>query len=257
VRFAVNHRPDEQLHQLPSNPYAGYPSLNGLGYYFQLDITVGGLIDPRSGYLVDIKQIDQHARHIAIPLVDRAIRRAQFGGGGGVALELFRQLRDGWNGPPVQTLNLALSPFLALAVTTREYPMIRMSQKFEFAASHRLHNPAFSDEQNHLTYGKCNNPHGHGHNYELQVTLVGEPDSSGVLMDIPHLERIVAQTVIERFDHHNLNVELPEFHEMLPSVENIARVIYRLLKPRLQTPRANLASVTVWETPKTWCEYSE
>jgi 6-pyruvoyltetrahydropterin/6-carboxytetrahydropterin synthase len=136
--------------------------------------------------------------------------------------------------------------------------MTRLSQKFEFAASHRLHNPALSDEQNRQTFGKCNNPHGHGHNYELQVTLIGEPASnSGLIIDIPVFEQIVADTVINRFDHKNLNLQVEEFASEIPSVENIARAIYRLLKPKLQSLQSQLASVTVWETPKTWCEYSE
>ena len=135
--------------------------------------------------------------------------------------------------------------------------MIRLSQKFEFSAAHRLHNPALSDEQNRATFGKCNNPHGHGHNYELQFTLVGEPTDRGVLVDVPAFERIVSETVIDRFDHRHLNTELPEFRELIPSVENIAMVIYQLLRPAFERERARLASVTVWETPKTWCEYSE
>ena len=135
--------------------------------------------------------------------------------------------------------------------------MTRLSQKFEFAASHRLHNPALSDEQNRQTFGKCNNPHGHGHNYELQVTLAGAPNPSGLLFDIPTFEETVARTIIDRFDHKNLNIEVTEFAALIPSVENIARVIYRLLKPKLQSDTTRLAGVTVWETPKTWCEYSE
>lgn len=135
--------------------------------------------------------------------------------------------------------------------------MVRLSQKFEFSASHRLHNPSLSDQANRDTFGKCNNPHGHGHNYEVQVTLAGEPDAGGVLVDVPVFERIVAEAAIDRFDHKNLNVELPEFEDVIPSVENIARAIYRLLKPRFSDSRGKLASVTVWETPKTSCEYSE
>ena len=136
--------------------------------------------------------------------------------------------------------------------------MVRLSQKFEFSATHRLHNPSLSDEENCETYGKCNNPHGHGHNYEVQVTLAGTPaEGTGLLVDVPTFERTVATTVIDRLDHKNLNVEVPEFRDLIPSVENIARVIYRLLKPKLEAGATRLASVTVWETPKTWCEYSE
>jgi len=135
--------------------------------------------------------------------------------------------------------------------------MIRLSQKFEFAASHRLHNPALSDEQNRQTYGKCNNPHGHGHNYELQVTLTGNPNSKDLLTNLPAFEETVARAIIDRFDHKNLNQEVAEFATQIPSVENIAKVIYTLLKPKLKSETSHLASVTVWETAKTWCEYSE
>ena len=135
--------------------------------------------------------------------------------------------------------------------------MVRLSQRFEFSATHRLHNPSLSDEENRRLFGKCNNPHGHGHNYELEVTLSGRPDASGLLADLPAFERIVATTIIDRFDHKNLNIELPEFRELIPTVENISMTIYRLLKPKFDRTGAKLAAVTLWETPKTWCEYSE
>lgn len=131
--------------------------------------------------------------------------------------------------------------------------MIRLTQKFEFSASHRLHNPALSDAANRACFGKCNNPAGHGHNYEVQVAISGKPKADGTLVCLPDLERLVASTVIDRFDHKHLNLEVPEFAELNPTVENIARIIFGLLKPVV----ANLASITVWETPKTWCEFSE
>jgi 6-pyruvoyltetrahydropterin/6-carboxytetrahydropterin synthase len=167
-------------------------------------------------------------------------------------------LKHKWSGVRLHEVRLGFSPFLSASCLASEHPMVRLSQKFEFAASHRLHNPEMSEEENRRTFGKCNNPHGHGHNYELQVTLKGDASNAdGLLIDVPAFERIVAQTVIDRFDHKNLNVEVPEFRDLIPSVENIARVIYRLLQPKFQSSSATLASVTVWETPKTWCEYSE
>src|SRR5262249_19251720 len=98
---------------------------------------------------------------------------------------------------------------------------------------------------------------GHGHNYELQVTLLGHPNDQGLLMSIPDFERIVAQAVIEPFDHRNLNVEVPEFRDVMPTVENIAAVVFGILKPRFHQHGARLGAVTVWETPKTSCEYHE
>src|SRR3954468_24819083 len=139
--------------------------------------------------------------------------------------------------------------------------MVYLTRKAEFSASHYYHNPDFSAEENRRVFGKCNNPNGHGHNYQLEVTLRGVPDREGVLVDVPSLEQLVASTVIDHLDHRNLNTEVPEFrdHGVIPSVENIAQVIYRMLEPQVSAAHghASLASVRVWETSKTWCEYSE
>jgi 6-pyruvoyltetrahydropterin/6-carboxytetrahydropterin synthase len=170
---------------------------------------------------------------------------------------LFDRLSARWpTGVRVEAVTLWATPFLSWGVVAEDIRMMRLSQKFEFSASHRLHNPALSDEANRQTFGKCNNPSGHGHNYEVQVTLAGEPDDNGLLIGVPAFERIVGETVIDLFDHKHLNTEVPQFRSVIPSVENIARVIYELLEPKLTRDRTRLASVTVWETPKTWCEYT-
>ncbi len=257
VRFNVNREADRQLSLAPTNSYGGYPSARGFGSYLTLQITVAGDLNADSNYLVNIKAIDAIARQRAIPLISQAVRGPEFRSPEWVVTTLVDRLREGWPGLELVSLKLHLSPFLAYSAFAPELPMIRLSQKFEFSATHRLHNPALSAEQNIQTFGKCNNPHGHGHNYELQVTLTGTPDASGVLIDVPKFETIVAKAVIDRFDHKNLNLELPEFRELIPTVENIARVIYRLLRPAFAAIGVALASVTVWETPKTWCEYSE
>jgi 6-pyruvoyltetrahydropterin/6-carboxytetrahydropterin synthase len=257
VRFAINSGPDDQIGSPPTNGYAGYPSLTGLGYFFAVRITLAGELDRRSSYLLNIKQIDEAVRQVGVPFVTHAIRVKEFGGGAKLVQRLFEELRYHWpEHVHLHDLRFMLSPFLSLEVHASEFPMVRLSQRFEFAASHRLHVPTMSAEENRRTFGKCNNPHGHGHNYELQVTLRGVPRPSGVLMDVPEMEQIVAENVVDRFDHKNLNVELPEFKDVVPSVENIAKVIYGILEPKFEEAGATLASVTVWETPKTWCEYS-
>jgi len=258
VRFAINDAPDDQIGSRPTNSYAGYPSLTGLGYFFAVRITLAGELDGRTSYLLNIKQVDEAMRQLGVPLVSRAIHREEFGGGGKLAQRLFEELRYCWpDHVHLHDMRLSLSPLLSLDVFASEFPMVRLSQKFEFAASHRLHVPTLSDAENARTFGKCNNPHGHGHNYELQVTLRGVPHPDGTLMNVPAMESIVARNVIDRFDHKNLNVELPEFKDVVPSVENIAKVIYEILEPKFGEAGATLASVTVWETSKTWCEYSE
>jgi 6-pyruvoyltetrahydropterin/6-carboxytetrahydropterin synthase len=252
TRFAINIGPRSP--QMPDNSYAGYPSLLDFGRYFAMRITLAGDLDPQTGYLRNIRDIDEVVRERGIYIVAESI--AQNIAPAGVPPILFRSLQDAWPGASLRRLSLFLSPFLSFSCTAKEHPMVQLSQKFEFAAAHRLHNPALSDAQNRQAFGKCNNTHGHGHNYELQVTLAGNPDRNGLLIDIPEFERIVADTVIERFDHKFLNIETAEFVELIPSVENIAKVIFTLLKPRFTGP-ATLAAVTVWETPKTWCEYAE
>ena len=264
VRFAVNDgdEDDEQLDHPPSNSYGGYPSLVGYGRYYTLAVTLAGELDPATGYLRNIKDIDDAVRRRVIPAIrDDVLGRSQSPRAMTpfeqpiVALVLLQTALP--SHAQVERVRLSLSPFLSVECHAPEHPMVRLSQKFEFSASHRLHSDAMSDEENRKCFGKCNNPNGHGHNYEVQVTLTGQPDNDGMLVDVPSFERVVASTVIERFDHKNLNVEVDEFAQLMPSVENIAMVIYRLLKPKFADERARLASVTVWETPKTWCEYAE
>jgi 6-pyruvoyltetrahydropterin/6-carboxytetrahydropterin synthase len=253
VRFAINPVPDHQLAHAPTNSYGGYPTLTGLGTYLALQVTLRGEVEARSQYLVNIKQIDQTVRE-ALPAVESIARQGMTPAA--LVDLLFSRLEARWS-ERLEGISLSLSPFLSMSALAAEFPMMRLSQKFEFSATHRLHNPSLSDAENKKTFGKCNNPLGHGHNYEVQVTLSGTPDESGLLIDIPAFERTVAETVIERFDHKNLNQEVPEFREVIPSVENIAKVIHGLLAPKLKQANSRLASVTVWETPKTWCEYSE
>lgn len=245
VRFAINDLPDGQLDHPPSNSYAGYPSLGHSGRYFAVQVSIEGALDPASGYLLNIKDIDHAVRTKVI-------------GHSLAPTTVFASLRDAFTSAHLTAISISLSPFLSVSQFASEFGMYtRLSQKFEFSASHRLHNPKLSEEQNYKTYGKCNNPNGHGHNYEVQVTLRGAPRDNGLLVDIPVFERLVQEHVVEKFDHKHLNIDVPEFKELIPTVENIAMVIYRLLKLRVASLGSELASVTVWETPKTWCEYSE
>jgi len=257
VRFAVNPGQDDPLSHPLTNGFAGYPSLLGVGPFLALEVTLLGEPAADTGCVVDIRQIDRAARDIAIPMAAAFVQRGRLVGGGLLITGIYEQLKDAWPGTELHHLRLALSPFLTITLFARELPMIRLSQKFEFSASHRLHNPKLSDEENQALFGKCNNPHGHGHNYVLQVTLAGIPDATGRLIDVPQFEKIVAANVIERFDHRYLNVEIAEFSELIPTVENIAMVIFKLLKSKFEGTSAKLCGVTLWETTKTWCEYME
>ena len=132
--------------------------------------------------------------------------------------------------------------------------MVRLSQKFEFSASHRLHNPAWSPEQNQRVFGKCNNPNYHGHNYNLTVRLTGAVDhETGYVYDLKRLSDLIKHEVLDRYDHRNLNLDTEEFRALNPTAENIAVVIWQRLRPHLG---ADLAlSVTLYETDRNFVEY--
>ena len=109
--------------------------------------------------------------------------------------------------------------------------MFRVTRRYRFAASHRLHAAQLGDEQNRKLYGKCNNPYGHGHNYEVEISALGPLDAAtGSAVDIAALDRLVARQILEPFDHRNLNAEVAEFARAVPTSENLAAEICRRLK---------------------------
>jgi len=125
--------------------------------------------------------------------------------------------------------------------------IVSITRKVEFSASHLYHNPAFSPEENRRVFGKCNNPHGHGHNYVLEVTVKGEPDpATGMVLDLKELKQILQTEIIERMDHRFLNYEVPELAGQIPTCENIATLIWRLLEPKIR--RGRLDRVRLYET---------
>jgi len=257
IRFAINCEKDCQLGHRPSNSFGGYPSLQGIEHYLIVRVSLRGQLQPQTQYLRNIKEIDQTVRAAVIDLAAAFVRRERTTDGGELLLRMFAALRDAFAPAALARLQLLLSPFLSLTALATELPMIRLSQKFEFCAAHRLHNPALTDQQNLALYGKCNNPNWHGHNYHLEVTLMGKPNSNGILMPVPDFEEVVSATVIDQFDHRNLNTEVAEFAGIVPTVENIAQVIFKMLQPKLATDQHKLAAVTVWESERTWCTYSE
>lgn len=127
-------------------------------------------------------------------------------------------------------------------------------RKARFNAAHRLFNPKWSFEKNQEVFGLCNNPNYHGHNYELIVKVTGDIDpETGYVIDLKILKDLIEEEVIQRFDHHNLNMDVPEFNELIPTVENIAVVIYNLLRKRLD--KKYDLHVRLYETERNFVEY--
>ena len=113
--------------------------------------------------------------------------------------------------------------------------MVYFTRRYRFSAAHRLHAAGFSDEENARLYGKCNNPHGHGHNYVLDVTVAGRVDpDTGMVCDLGFLDSLVQREVLDRFDETNLNLDTESFRHQVPTSENICLEIHRLLQPQLE-----------------------
>jgi 6-pyruvoyltetrahydropterin/6-carboxytetrahydropterin synthase len=131
---------------------------------------------------------------------------------------------------------------------------VKVSRKEHFNAAHRLFNPAWSDEKNTDVFGKCSNPNYHGHNYEVIVSVIGEPDSqTGYVYDMKVLSDLIKENVLRKFDHRNLNLDTDYFKTLNPTAENIAVVIWRILRQKIDS---NLElKITLYETERNFVEY--
>jgi 6-pyruvoyltetrahydropterin/6-carboxytetrahydropterin synthase len=129
-----------------------------------------------------------------------------------------------------------------------------LTRRYWLAASHRLHSESMSEEENRTTYGKCNNPYGHGHNYGVEITVSGQVDPrTGMICDLDELDRFVNEQIIERFDHQNLNT-LNEFTQLVPTSENLCEIIYDIVKRGFRA--AHLEKVKLQETSQNSFEYA-
>ena len=130
---------------------------------------------------------------------------------------------------------------------------VELGRRYRFAASHRLHSERLSEEENARIYGKCNNPHGHGHNYVVEISLSGKIDSAtGMIANLVDLDKFVQRQILEDFDHRSLNEEVEAFRDKVPTTENLCVEIYRRMKA---FPLAKLERVRVEETGNNSFEY--
>jgi 6-pyruvoyltetrahydropterin/6-carboxytetrahydropterin synthase len=134
-------------------------------------------------------------------------------------------------------------------------PQVELGRRYRFSASHRLHTSQLSEEENWRVFGKCNNPYGHGHNYELEVRLSGKIDpETGMIANLADLDAFVQSRVLEEFDHRSLNEDVAAFRDKVPTTENLCIEIFRCLK---NFPHAKVERVRIQETGNNSFEYSE
>ena len=132
--------------------------------------------------------------------------------------------------------------------------MVYLTRKAEFSAAHVYHNPDFTPEENLRIFGKCNNPHGHGHNYTLEVTVKGSVDAhTGFVVDLKELKEVMHREVLDVMDHRFLNKEVPEFATKIPTTENLAIAIWQRMEAKLSA--AQLHRVRVYETPDLFADF--
>jgi 6-pyruvoyltetrahydropterin/6-carboxytetrahydropterin synthase len=133
--------------------------------------------------------------------------------------------------------------------------MVYITRKVDFCASHRLHNPELSQEENEQLYGCCNNPNGHGHNYVLEVTVKGSIDPrTGMVMNLKELKEIITREIVDRVDHLNFNVDVNFLQGVIPTSENIIVAFWRILDRALEG-RCRLHEMKLWETPSNMVVY--
>ena len=247
------------------NGFGGKPSSRGLARYYEFEVIAAGDADPETGYLVNIHVIDRAVRKAVVPEVARACIERPGIEPAALLAELVPPLERELRGM-LRSIRWRVNPYYSVSMTATSHPdtttrnRAYLRQRFDFAAAHRLNVPGMSADENRALFGKCNNPSGHGHNYQFEPCVAIRMDGEGGAFSLPDLERLADEAIVAHFDHRHLNLDTDEFREdggLNPSVENIAKVFFERLAPRVAeaSARAELVSMTVWETDRTCCTY--
>jgi len=256
VRFSIN--PFLPQDSYGFNSFVSKPAGEGLSIFFELSVVLAGEAAPATGFVVNVIDIDRNVRQYVVPTFAERLRN-NFRRSKHIGLfeitELLKsawgQLADKFGTARLSEISLALNPFRKVAIDRKDCRMIYFSEKFEFAATHKLWNEDFSEQRNLQVFGKCANPTGHGHNYVVEVTV--KTPSQKNSFHIGDFERIVNNELIKLLDHKNLNADVAEFSRTIPTVENIAAFAWKRIVDKFG--KAALHCVTVWETDKTYCSY--
>ena len=247
----------------------------GRGHDYLCELTVGGVVAPDTGMVINIKDVDAVLKAHVIGPLDGKLLDAEvpaFRDTPPTPENLVRLIWDRCRPalPPQSALarvTLWPTPLLRAELTViplrgKSFPqkaaMLTVTRTYDFSASHRLHSRALSDEENAEIFGKCNWENGHGHNYEVEVTLAGDPDPrTGLLWNLDRLDRIVEEEVLKPYDHKHLNYDTAGFRDLNPTSENLTQVIWDHLSRRLHAEElggARLYRVAVRETARNYFE---
>lgn len=267
VAFSAGHaywlpdRNDDENRRL----FGRYASKYGHGHNYVVEVTVAGAIDPASGMVVNIVDVDRVMKQFVTgPLADKHLSYEvpHFRDTPPTLENIARFVADRFSAhfsdPAARLARVIVweSPTLwATLNLEKEPPMVALTRALDFAAAHRLHAPGLSDAENQRIFGKCDNPNGHGHNYGVEVTIVGEPDPvTGMIVDLVALDAVLDREIMARFDHKHLNRDTPDFADVNPTSENLTRAIWEHLEDNIPAP-ARLFRVVVKETERNYFEY--
>lgn len=237
------------------------------GHTYTLDVAVSGHINERTGLLVNIKELDRIVKEHVLNQIDGKCLndRLSFFQAHPATPENIATYIAGTVHPllpsDVHLHSVRLQPTPVLYTewlsSLKEVSHMLLTKIYEFSASHRLHSDSLSAEENRALFGKCNNPNGHGHNYELEVTICGPINPiTGRVLPPERLDAVVEREVLSRYDHRYLNLDVPEFAHVVPSAEMIVQTIWERLRPCIPAP-ARLYRLRLYETPRNLFEYSE
>ncbi len=230
------------------------------GHNYVLDVTVEGTVQPDTGMVVNIKRLDDVLKSKVVSVFDQRSINDEIPG--------FEE-----QAPTLENLMLYIRDSLIkrgtmpencrfVSLRLEEMPgfygelsdLMTLTRTYEFAASHRLDSPFLDPNTNVALFGKCNNPAGHGHNFVLEVTLEGQPDpKNGMIADLGQIDEIVNREVVDRYDHKNMNKDIPEFEGKVTTSEVVTQEIFRRLEGKLP---AKLSRVRLWETARNMFEVS-
>lgn len=238
-----------------------YASRFNHGHNYVLSATVRGSVDPVTGMVVNIKTLDEVLRDRLVCRMDGKSLNDEVPELSGKVTCLENLLAFIWGdltepgalpaGSELTNLRLEETPTFYGEMDLNSTTLTRT---YEFAASHRLHVASMSEAENVELFGKCNNPSGHGHNYVLEVTVTGEPDPvTGMMVDLVALDSKVNELVVDRYDHKNLNEDLPEFAGRATTSETVVGEVFSRLNGKLP---AKLVRVRLFETPRSSFEIS-
>ncbi|MBG84276.1 MAG: hypothetical protein CMJ40_07010 [Phycisphaerae bacterium] len=237
------------------NSFASYTSSSGLGAFYEITLHCNGPVDDTTGFVESIYDMDQAVHAVMAPRIAEALKT-----GCDHPAQLLEACLPGLQArlnAGVDRVDWDLTPTYRMSMKTDDPNAYLLSQQYQFAASHRLHNPDFDEQKNRDVFGKCCNPNGHGHNYRLEVEVKvplknAEPGHGFTVLD---LDRIVNETIIEDYDHTYLNKDVEDFSHSNPTVENITLSCHKRLSEPLKACGVELNKVRLWETEKTCCAF--